>query len=616
MSVATGAGYVTTVSAAQRLMSAGQAAGLISVKVAALAEGVVKTMFVPKLKAAVSIVALLAALATGATLLTLRPAAGQEERKSTGEKPMGPPANQGSKVSDPDPKQGKAKEELTAWGKEAGGLQAGLGYQRGEKRVHHPGETVTLVVRVRNVGKQDVSFQHLRHFFIENPPTVTDDQGKAVALKDGSPRGIYKPVDETLAPGKEIELYQLSLTLSDKAADTPQASTLYGEGRFQLQYERILGDSMLTSVSIKTDPALRTLATGKLDLVVSRWIARAAPVREKKPLTAWGKAEGSLQVGLGFRAGEDRDYRPGESAILVLRVRNVSRGESTFVYSLEDFWEHPPSVVDDKGKAVVLKGVPSSARALRTATMKAGEEVDLCQFDLVLQPPSDKGENSSPWTLYEVGALQVQYKDVGLLAATGEDAGTKATTGKLPLVIKDAGSKGSPGPKQDPGATFNPVDSQASLQWFRQRAVAIQNAGDNGNELAAKVLSERTTKEVRDAREVDWLVPVSHIGPDEITLGGPSEIDNERRLEYSIRLTRRPAQDLPTVPEDQLRKLEGMPTPRGDWVLALKKGDLVRVKGKVADGLLRVDQKLPVGILWVSLEGIEITPAEGRPGGR
>ena len=55
------------------------------------------------------------------------------------------------------------KEAFTAWGKEAGGLQAGLGYLPGEHRTYHIGETVTLVVRVRNVGKEAVKFQYLRN---------------------------------------------------------------------------------------------------------------------------------------------------------------------------------------------------------------------------------------------------------------------------------------------------------------------------------------------------------------------------------------------------------------------------------------------------------------------
>jgi hypothetical protein len=67
-----------------------------------------------------------------------------------------------------------------------------------------------------------------------------------------------------------IELYKLSLTLSDKLTDVLQDSTLYGEGKFQLQYKRVFGDSMLSSVSIKTDAALRKLGTGKLELEVSQ----------------------------------------------------------------------------------------------------------------------------------------------------------------------------------------------------------------------------------------------------------------------------------------------------------------------------------------------------------
>ena len=66
--------------------------------------------------------------------------------------------------SDPPQKQEQKqeKEGFTAWGKEVGGLQAGLGFRPGEQRAYHHGETVTLVVRVRNVGKETVKFQYLR----------------------------------------------------------------------------------------------------------------------------------------------------------------------------------------------------------------------------------------------------------------------------------------------------------------------------------------------------------------------------------------------------------------------------------------------------------------------
>src|SRR5262249_42453657 len=67
-----------------------------------------------------------------------------------------------------------AKESTTAWGKEVGGLQAGRGFGPGEQRAYTHGETVTLVVRVRNVGKEAVSSKYPKKYFIDTPPAVTD----------------------------------------------------------------------------------------------------------------------------------------------------------------------------------------------------------------------------------------------------------------------------------------------------------------------------------------------------------------------------------------------------------------------------------------------------------
>ena len=64
------------------------------------------------------------------------------------------------------------------------------------------GETVTLVVRVRNVGKEEVKFQYLREFFIENPPTVTDGEGKPVRLGRVSAFGTAHPGGSELGTGE------------------------------------------------------------------------------------------------------------------------------------------------------------------------------------------------------------------------------------------------------------------------------------------------------------------------------------------------------------------------------------------------------------------------------
>src|SRR5947209_18306043 len=126
-----------------------------------------KAMLFTKLKTAIAVVPMLGFVATGAAILTGHTAAGQDDKKPTAEKPVEPAG-----------KQEKEKEGFTAWGKEVGVLQAGLGFRPGEKRAYGHGETVTLVVRVRNVGKKQVEFQYLKEVFKENPPIVTDADGK------------------------------------------------------------------------------------------------------------------------------------------------------------------------------------------------------------------------------------------------------------------------------------------------------------------------------------------------------------------------------------------------------------------------------------------------------
>jgi hypothetical protein len=79
----------STIKAAS-LFAAGQAAGVISVTVAALTKGVMKAMLFSKLKTAIAIVLILGFAAIGATILTCRTAAGQDDKKPVAEKPVGP----------------------------------------------------------------------------------------------------------------------------------------------------------------------------------------------------------------------------------------------------------------------------------------------------------------------------------------------------------------------------------------------------------------------------------------------------------------------------------------------------------------------------------------------
>ncbi|HEV3081168.1 MAG TPA: sigma-70 family RNA polymerase sigma factor, partial [Gemmataceae bacterium] len=179
----------------------------------------------------------------------------QDDKKPMAEKPVEPAAKQ-------------EKESFTAWGKEVGGLQAGLGFRPGEKRAYSHGETVKLVVRVRNVGKEEVTFQYVSQFLIEIPPAVTDGKGKLVPAGLRSLFGVHLPKQVNLAPGKEIELYGELEVRPD-----------FGTGTVSVQYGRVFGNS--SSGQIKLDPNLSKLGTGNLELEV-----KPAPPADPPPATS------------------------------------------------------------------------------------------------------------------------------------------------------------------------------------------------------------------------------------------------------------------------------------------------------------------------------------------
>jgi hypothetical protein len=149
-------------------------------------------------------------------------------------------------------KQEKEKEERTAWGKEINGLQVGLSV--GEPLSPKQGDAVTLVVRVRNVGKEAVRYPYDWGFFVENHPTVTDGAGKQSLGTSSYVGGVQNvPVTLKLAPDQETELYSSVLDL------TP--------GKYQIEFKRVFGDnSKAGGENVPLDPTLSKLATGKLDL--------------------------------------------------------------------------------------------------------------------------------------------------------------------------------------------------------------------------------------------------------------------------------------------------------------------------------------------------------------
>jgi RNA polymerase sigma factor (sigma-70 family) len=418
------------------LLTAGHAAatGAIPVKVAALTEGVMKAMLFTKLKTAIAVVLMLGFVATGATILTCHTAAGQDDKKPTAEKPVEPAA-----------KQEKEKEAVTAWGKEVGGLQAGLGFRPGEKRAYGHGEEAWIVLRLRNIGKAPVEFSHIWAFFVENPPTITDADGKILQLPKLAAEGLQAPRDTPIAPGKEVELYEWNCGLQPIGGISKNLFTIHGTGRFTLQCTRIVGPT--TGNPNHPNPTLDKLATGKLDLEIKEAEKVPGKKDEKEAFTAWGKEVGGLQAGLGFRPGEKRAYGHGETVTLVVRVRNVGKKEVEFQYLKELFKENPPIVTDADGKKLPgykilytpLKHVPEEV------SLAPGKEIELSSEQYQLMPENERGKGHSGRFLalwVGTGKVSVQYNRLFGNTSAGrikvDPDLLDLSTGSLELEIKPA----------------------------------------------------------------------------------------------------------------------------------------------------------------------------------
>jgi RNA polymerase sigma factor (sigma-70 family) len=434
--------FTTSLKAAALVAVGIGATAAVSPAVAELVSGVTKAMLVKKFKAATAVV-LLSALAlggvgTGIKLFGGPDALARQKATPAAEAPMTPQ------------KGGERKKDAgTAWGKEINGLQAGLGFRPGEQRAYHTGETVKLVVRVRNVGKESVKLHYPSHHFIENPPAVADDKGKAVVLDGIALPGKPRLLVVTVAPGTEIDLCELNLELhsaSEIGEDRPW--TLCGTGKFQLRYETldgIIGSGEVSDLGKSDLPPGDKLATGKLELEVRPAPPPAAEKKdpqkqEKEGFTAWGKKVGRLQAGLGFRPGQQRAYHTGETVKLVLRVRNVGKEAVKFQHLWGFFHENPPTVTDAAGKLVPLpKGSADGRHLPRDTTVAPGKEVELYEWEIGLRPVGGRGDR--PLTIHGVGKFALQCERVvGPTSANPEHpalALDKLATGNLELEVTD-----------------------------------------------------------------------------------------------------------------------------------------------------------------------------------
>jgi RNA polymerase sigma factor (sigma-70 family) len=531
------------------LLATGKAVSVISSPVAALTEGVLKAMFLKKIMTttlmvlALSMVAItFGSLAKGQTEGADRPVneppmVGQEDKPPISEKPVEPAAKQQKQ---------KDKEAFTAWGKEVDGVQIGI--QLGEQRVYTVGETVTLIVRIRNNGKKEVSYSNGDsnggEYFLRNPPLITTADDKPVKIKPMRPFTLIQ--GNSIAPGKEADLTKLSLalrSLTDREKD--EAWTLYGTGRFHVQYKdvTVVGEA-------RPDSGGLTLTTGKLELEVKE--ADKKPTVEKpaepagkqeeakEAFTAWGKEVSDVQAGIGFRPGEKRAYSQGETVTVVVSVRNVGKEAVDFKYIWAFFVENPPRITDADGKMIQLPRYRTRAEGShtpRSTNVAPGKEVELYEWTFDLQP---NGEDSSRSFIHGTGKFSLQCERIVGPTWLNPDHPnpklSKLATGKLELEVKEAEKPppaGLPIPKVEKKKVYTPEEVMLEKEQERGKA----NNGSKSMIVTVEFKVQAVTKptEIKLTPAKDSPYTVGH-GPYDMSLHPQAPKKFEER-QFTVILT-------------------------------------------------------------------------------
>jgi hypothetical protein len=110
------------------------------------------------------------------------------------------------------------KKETIAWGKEVDGLQMGLALLPEDTHTVRQGEKAKFAVKLRNVGKAEVSVTY--GMLRDCAPQITTDTGGRVSVyMPPSFRGYPVPIKRTLKSGETITLYnpEVAVESEDRA---------------------------------------------------------------------------------------------------------------------------------------------------------------------------------------------------------------------------------------------------------------------------------------------------------------------------------------------------------------------------------------------------------------
>ncbi len=255
------------------------------------------------------------------------------------------------------------------------------------------------------------------------------------------------PVEATLAPGKEIELYELKLELkentykkTDGVVGAVSMDSLWASGKVSIQYERLASPDI--------DAILSKLATGKLELEVKAEPPPAAtekkaapkqePEQEEEPFTAWGKEAGGLQAGIRLKAidvlnaaNQWETTQPvgkihqGNVLRFEVIVRNVSKQDVRLKYIQPSGW-----ICSEDGRDLEFSPGYSGGTPIRyEKTLRLGENWQVAQLNVTTRQPKPT-ESFSGLQLLELGKFRVSCPCVLM-----QEEKDKLATGEVEIEI-------------------------------------------------------------------------------------------------------------------------------------------------------------------------------------
>ncbi len=421
---------------AATLVAAGQrvAVGLISAKVAALTEGVVKTMLLTKLKTAtavffIGLVTVGIGLFSYTTLAKAQPEA--QQRGADGDKPI--PSKEAPPIKGPDRSKEMSDEKTAALEtpKTYKGLSANIAIDKTDYKTDDAMK-VTITITCQSEGYK--LFNPAFNGLLQRPGRliIRDKNGKVVNrlldFKGGSRRtpneADYVRVQNEGFFGSKITVYP---TRGD-SADLP-----VGDYTIQL---------VLHGLLLPMDGGDKTKEIATSNIVPFRIVGKADAI-ERKPVSntiAWGKSVDGLQVGIAFRDGEPSSYHAGQSVNCLVYLRNTGDTEVTVSHIEPVFEEFLPVVVDAAGKSYKIVNGPMNLGLVSIVkrTLDKGQSIRLGTAWFVLAAPGIKGEAKAPTLVIPPGHYKVGFNGFPL-RQPGKDADEwKWATGEIEFQVGDS----------------------------------------------------------------------------------------------------------------------------------------------------------------------------------